>query len=154
MQGLVINFFGALPARAHCKKIKTAVLRLQDLLKIPTQGNINLKFVDDAAMTVLNKQYNGRGASTDVLSFSYIENSPAGATEELGDVIISVETARRQAKEYGIDLTSELALLAVHGALHVLGYDHNDTAGRESMSRLQSEAVKAAGLKYREFEWK
>jgi len=88
----------------------------------------NLTFVDDGAIQALNRDYRGIDAPTDVLSFSQLEGEtlappPTGALEA-GDVVISLDTARRQAAELGHALEYELALLAAHGGLHLLGYDH------------------------------
>lgn len=92
----------------------------------PTELSILL--TGDAAIRALNRDYRGTDALTDVLSFAQSEGlafvAAADAPPHLGDVVISVDTARRQAAEYGLPLQDELAHLLVHGILHLLGYDH------------------------------
>src|SRR5574338_1599751 len=83
---------------------------------------------DDAVVRELNRTYRGADATTDVLSFAQGEGErfarPEGEARHLGDVVISLDTARRQAAEYGQDAQDEVAHLLVHGVLHLLGYDH------------------------------
>lgn len=112
---------------------------------------VNLTFVDDANIRELNRHYRGMDAATDVLSFSQIEGdgsfvtAPTGALA-LGDVVISSETARRQADDLGHDLDYELCLLAAHGALHLLGYDHASDADATRMNGLTREALSGLGF--------
>jgi probable rRNA maturation factor len=87
-------------------------------------------FVSDRVMRELNRKFRGRGATTDVLSFP-VEQAEfervAGAT--LGDLVISVEQAARQAEENGLTLEEEIAQLILHGLLHLCGYDHERDNG-------------------------
>ncbi len=81
---------------------------------------VTIIFADDAVLETLNRKYRGKKRPTDVLSF------PADPDlEVLGDVYISVETARRQAKEYRATLREEVLRLVCHGTLHLCGYDHH-----------------------------
>lgn len=103
--------------------------------------------VDDAAMAVLNRTYRGLAGSTDVLAFPMIEGRFREVSPDLlGDVVISTETARRQAKAAGSGLREELALLLVHGILHLVGYDHGTTAERRTMWRKQRLILVACGV--------
>lgn len=115
---------------------------------------IGLTLVDDEAMAELNQQYRSVSGPTDVLSFPMwtgdqlkeMGTHPDKYPERpllLGDVVISVETARRQAEEYGHSFGREMAFLLVHGVLHLLGYEHDDDASRAEM-RAREEAVLAA----------
>jgi probable rRNA maturation factor len=104
---------------------------------------LTLTLTDDARIQQLNRDYRGQDRPTDVLSFSQIEGDPEfipapNGTLNLGDVIISVETAERQAKG---ELIDELRLLAVHGALHLLGYDHETDDEEARMNRLTEQAL-------------
>ena len=81
------------------------------------EGTIDLSFVDDEKIHELNKQFRQKDKPTDVLSFNY-------DGKILGDVIISRETARRNAKQDGVKFNDEVKRLVIHGTLHVLGYDH------------------------------
>jgi rRNA maturation RNase YbeY len=81
--------------------------------------------VDDDEMTHLNLEYLDRGHPTNVLAFSMREGEDKGLHPDLlGDVIISTETAEREAHHRGVTLGEEMALLLIHGILHLLGYDH------------------------------
>ena len=87
-------------------------------------GEISLALLDDAGIQALNRDHLGHDATTDVLAFAlHDEGEPP-----LGDVYVGVEQARRQAADAGVGETEELVRLAVHGTLHVLGWDHPDAA--------------------------
>lgn len=92
---------------------------------------VSVLLTDDREIHVLNRDYRGKDKPTDVLAFAYDEaGGPPGV---LGDVIISVERARAQAASRRVPLASELELLAVHGTLHLLGYDHEKPAEARKM---------------------
>lgn len=116
-------------------------------------GKVNLKLVDDGTMQALNRQYGGRDEPTDVLSFSYIENRQPVVEDEIGDIAISIDTARRQASAVGWSLPEELTILTLHGLLHLHGLDHANASQQEKLSQLQRSILEEAGLPYRPFEW-
>ena len=92
-------------------------------------AEISVNFVDDAQIAQLNKQYRGKDAPTDVLSFPLGENGQYDYNQEtgaamLGDIVISMERAVEQAALYGHSLQREVAFLTVHSMFHLLGYDH------------------------------
>ena len=124
-----------LPEPVAAALIETA----EDLLKEHglAVGEVGLILVDDHYIRSLNKQYRYKDAPTDVLSFSFIEpDGSASLTDEefaVGDVYISVDRAREQAVDVGHSLESEVALLAFHGLLHLLGYDHEEEKEKEIM---------------------
>jgi len=93
-------------------------------------GEVSLVLAGDRLLRRLNRDYRGRDRSTDVLSFP-----GDGGEAGLGDVVISVETARRNARRLGRTLLQELDVLALHGFLHVLGHDHETDGG--TMDRLE-----------------
>ena len=114
-----------------------------------------LAFVDDAAMRELNSRYRRKDRTTDVLSFGQslprrTKGTAAAAslrreadgTLELGDVVISGAQAARQAKRRRWALATEVAFLAAHGALHLLGYEDDTSAGYREMLRLGRDALK------------
>jgi probable rRNA maturation factor len=84
-------------------------------------GSVALCLVSDRAMRALNRRYRGKDAPTDVLSF------PSDAP--FGDIVISVDSAARQAKEAGHSTGREIRILFLHGYLHLLGYDHETDGG-------------------------
>ena len=93
-------------------------------------GEVSLVLTGDRAMRALNARYRGKDRPTDVLSFP-----GGGGSGELGDIVISVHTAERNARGLGRTLAQELDVLALHGFLHVLGYDHETDNG--AMDRLE-----------------
>ena len=110
---------------------------------------LGLQFVDDAQITDLNARWRNKPAATDVLSFSALEagipldNCPS---LELGDIIVSVPTAERQALEQNHSLEQELCWLVSHGLLHLLGWDHPDEARLATMLQCQEQLVAMAGI--------
>lgn len=88
------------------------------LTKEAKEGKINVALVDDHKIRELNKRFRRQDRATDVLSFIMNEDGV------LGDIAISTEAARRQARRYGLSYRQELKRLVVHGTLHVLGFDH------------------------------
>jgi probable rRNA maturation factor len=97
---------------------------------------LSLSLVGDDAIRELNRKYRGRDRATDVLSFS-LDDAPGPAVPErmLGDVVISVDTARRQAAAYDAPLQRELYRLLIHGVLHLKGHDHVERSERRTMER-------------------
>ena len=110
------------------------------------QGSeVSLSIVADPEMHELNLRYRGVDRTTDVLSFPLEEGRPKEPCL-LGDIVISAPRARQQAEEYGHSLQREMSFLAVHGTLHLLGYDHETPAEDEEMQRLQEEVLSALGI--------
>jgi len=103
------------------------------------QSTVAVRLTADAEMQRLNTAYAGEPHSTDVLSF-------AGSAGHVGDIAISWPATLRQAAEYGHDATAELALLAVHGLLHLLGWDHISAREEKEMTRLTIEALQQSGI--------
>ncbi len=103
-------------------------------------GEVSLVLTGDRAVRALNARYRGKDNPTDVLSFPASAGTPGRApvgpgTDELGDIVISVDTAARNARALKRTLPRELDVLALHGFLHVLGYDHETDDG--TMDRLE-----------------
>jgi len=103
----------------------------------------DIQLVTDAQIAKLNASYRGKQGTTDVLSFSYIEGAiPVFEHETAGEIYISLPQAARQAKAEKHSLSDELAVLVMHGALHLMGYDHEkntEEAGR--MHRLEAKLL-------------
>lgn len=107
-------------------------------------AEVSLVFVDDAYIHGLNQQYRGVDSPTDVLSFAMREGVPIPGEEEemiLGDVVLCLQAAERQAKEYGHSFRREAAYLTVHGVLHLLGYDHQGEEDRARMRQKEEEVL-------------
>lgn len=94
---------------------------------------LSILFTDDAEIAKLNSDYRGKEGPTDVLSFSMNEGDGPPCPEPiLGDVVISVTTAERQALAEGVSLQEEILRLLIHGVLHLLGYDHENVSEQEA----------------------
>lgn len=110
----------------------------------------SVTFVDDSAIHLLNRDYRGVDRPTDVLAFSQQEGDtdfPAPEEEALlGDVVIAVPTASRQATERGHGLNDELGLLLIHGFLHLLGEDHDEPERKAQMWRRQAALLAGLGF--------
>ncbi|MCR5611096.1 MAG: rRNA maturation RNase YbeY [Clostridiales bacterium] len=103
------------------------------------QGEICIRLTDDATIHEFNRDYRQVDRPTDVLSFPASEGEELVSLPDgyLGDIMISVETAARQAKELGHSTEREIAFLAVHGTLHILGFDHMEPEDEEIMTAEQ-----------------
>jgi probable rRNA maturation factor len=119
---------------------------LQAVAPARARGAMTLAIVSDARVRALNRQFRKKDRTTDVLSFA--DDGPADAgrrTRYLGDVVIAHGVAVRQAREAGHSLQTELRVLALHGLLHLLGYDHEHDDGR--MARLERRLRHQGGLR-------
>jgi probable rRNA maturation factor len=99
---------------------------------------LTVTFIRDRAMRRLNRDYRGKDRPTDVLSFAYHEGEETAVGDEtrhIGDVVISVETAERYARELALSFDREIEHLVIHGALHLAGYDHETDNGE--MNKLE-----------------
>ena len=116
-------------------------------------SSVSLSFVGDAAIRRLNLEHRGADRPTDVLSFPLLEPAAAAAGPRehegermLGDVVISVDTALRQAAGYDAPLKRELERLLIHGLLHLLGHDHHERHERARMEAEERRLAAAIGL--------
>ncbi|MGI5824269.1 MAG: rRNA maturation RNase YbeY [Bacillota bacterium] len=113
--------------------------------EIPKAPEISLILVDDEEINIVNRNFRQVDRPTDVLSFPLYEAAepllPGGS---LGDLMISVDTMRRQAAEYGHSQKRELCFLFVHGLLHLLGYDHEISPAEEALQFARQEEVLSA----------
>lgn len=130
-------------------------------VKLPARAELTIRLTDDAELHNLNRQFRGIDKPTDVLSFGgdgFVDGKPKGGVEDresgdspsspatyLGDIVISMERCEAQAQEYGHLVDDELALLVIHGALHLLGYEHDALARKKKMWAAQDLAFEALG---------
>jgi probable rRNA maturation factor len=110
--------------------------------EVPGNAELSITFLPANKMKELNRSYRGKDSETDVLSFPGFPGSPA-----LGDIVICLEVAERQAQEYGHSYERELAFLAVHGLLHLLGYNHETPGDEKEMFNVQEEIMVLIGVK-------
>ena len=124
--------------------IERLAARALETERVATPAELSILLADDAVVHELNRTYRNTDAPTDVLSFAQTEGDefarPEGAARHLGDIVISVDMARRQAAEYAQELQDEVAHLLVHGILHLLGYDH-ERPDDESIMRGHEDAI-------------
>lgn len=104
-----------------------------------TDVDVTIRITDDIEIAHLNQEYRSISGATDVLSFNQDFQDPETGRWYLGDIIISLETAVNQAPKYDLTPNQECAFLAVHGTLHLLGYDHNTPIEKEKMWEIQDE---------------
>ncbi len=108
-------------------------------------SSLSLTLIGDDAMRELNRDHRGKDTPTDVLSFP-LEPDHAEVERMIGDVVISIDTARRQAAEYDAPLQRELERLLIHGILHVLGHDHMKAGERKIMEAEERRLASAIGM--------
>jgi probable rRNA maturation factor len=112
------------------------------------RGEVAIALVTDSRMRVLNRTYRNRDYATDVLSFQGDHHQGFGTQAgSLGDLVIAAGVAARQAREAGHSLQQELRVLALHGLLHLLGYDHDDPDDAGAMARVETRLRRKGGLK-------
>ena len=142
--------------------IREIVLAALDYEECPYEAEINVILTDNEAIRVMNKEYRGLDAPTDVLSFPLVDynvpsdfNHVEDAVEDyfnpetgelmLGDIVISVDKVEGQAESDGHSQTRELAFLVAHSMLHLLGYDHMEEGERAEMERRQDAILESRG---------
>ncbi|MBO5786889.1 MAG: rRNA maturation RNase YbeY [Clostridia bacterium] len=108
---------------------------------------VNVTVCDDETIKEINKEHRGIDKPTDVLSFPFLDFDSPETLTMLGDIIISRDTAYRQADEYGHSPKREFCFLAAHSALHLLGYDHETEEEREEMEAKRREILDELGIK-------
>ena len=112
-----------------------------------TDVSFNVIFVDNNYIHELNKNYRNIDRETDVITFALEDDKTFNPVERiLGDVYISIDKAISQSEEYGHSLKRELCFLAVHGLLHLLGYDHMKKEEEEVMFKLQEDILNEMGI--------
>ncbi|OEF96222.1 rRNA maturation RNase YbeY [Desulfuribacillus alkaliarsenatis] len=114
-------------------------------------GEFSVSFVDEQRIQEINREYRGKDKPTDVISFAL--NDDLDDIEEievlsyhLGDIVICVDIAEKQANDYGHSFERELCFLAVHGLLHLLGYNHETDEQEQVMFAVQEKVMKDRGL--------
>jgi len=127
---------------APSDKVQSLLAFAMTKLDLHPDCDLNVTFVDDAEMTELHIKWMDEPGSTDVLSFPMDMPESAEDVVTLGDIVISPEFATAQANQAGHSPEHEIFILATHGLLHILGYDHADPAEERVMFALQESLVK------------
>lgn len=145
-------------SKDNLEEVENLLQFAADVLKISEDTEMSVTFMDNSGIQVINRDYRGKDAPTDVISFALEEEGenelPIIFEDEaeifprnLGDIMISIERVIEQAGEYGHSFERELGFLAVHGFLHLNGYDHMELDDEKDMFGLQKEILDAYGLK-------
>ena len=167
---ITVLVFPSFKRRVTQKRLRRVAEAALDAAAASARGEVSLVIADDEALLELNARHRGEASVTDVLSFSphhagpYMGDStapddddapddigfpdfptPDGQPEELGEVVISYEQAKRQARQARRPVAVEVETLVVHGVLHLLGYDHAEPDEEREMFALQDAALALAG---------
>jgi probable rRNA maturation factor len=153
---LVIDFLDETEniAEDQIKEIEKLLNFSATKLAIEEGSEVSVTFVTNERIREINREYRNKDAVTDVISFALeelgegeVELVGADIPRVLGDIIISIAKAEEQAEEYGHSFMREFGFLAVHGFLHLLGYDHMTEEDEREMFTLQKEILDEYGLK-------
>ena len=127
-------------SKSRTRKIGLLILRLLRLKNC----KVYFQFVTGREMKLLNRKFKGRNRATDVLAFSQVEGHyfPEIGRKTLGDIVISVDAARRQAPLYGSSFKKELILYMIHGTLHLLGYDDEKPSKAKVMKAKENKLMR------------
>jgi probable rRNA maturation factor len=140
-----IHFVPEVEARGLKTTVKQAALEtLANEEAVP--GSLTIVLTDEERIQRLNQEYAGIDQSTDVLAFPGAELDPDESAFYFGDIIIALPVAQRQAEQAGHAVQAEVALLTVHGTLHLLGYDHATQTEKDTMWAKQATILKSLGL--------
>ena len=140
------------------KRLQDGLNAVAKLHNLDDMTEVDITIVDDEEIHQLNRDYRNVDRPTDVLSFALDEDDEdepellEGQLHLLGDIIISAESATRQAEEFGHGLEREIVYLAVHGLLHLLGYDHMVEEDKVIMRAKEEEALRAINLAEENFK--
>ena len=139
-------------SQSHQIDLDLLVLAIQTTLDKFQKSDVDLtlRLTDDHEMQALNHRFRGINATTDVLSFNQDFIDPDTGIYYLGDLIISVDRASQQASENQHTLTEECVFLAIHGTLHLLGYNHEEPEQKAIMWRLQDQIFECIFKNYEE----
>ncbi|MCP1145327.1 rRNA maturation RNase YbeY [Lysinibacillus endophyticus] len=138
---------------SHIELVEKLLQHAANELSIEDGSEVSITFVTNEAIHEINREYRDKDQPTDVISFA-LEEMGEGEIEIvgedlpriLGDIIISIDRTREQAEEYGHSFERELGFLAVHGFLHLLGYDHMTPEDEKVMFGKQDEILSSFGL--------
>jgi len=138
-----------LPADFDPGDMNAFIRKALALAEVSPDNDLSLIFTNDEEIQRLNREYLEIDAPTDVLSFTMDFDNPETGAPYLGDIVISVPTAARQAEDGGHPLIEEIKLLAVHGILHLLGHDHSEPDEKAAMWHIQEKILSALEVQAR-----
>lgn len=127
--------------------VEAAVAAAADRIAADTgPAELVVAFADDARVRTLNRDFRGKDAATNVLSFPAVQAAPGPGPRFLGDVVLARETVEAEAAAEAKPVENHVRHLVVHGFLHLLGYDHETDADAERMERLETEVLETLGV--------
>lgn len=153
--GLLIDFLDETEKveQKHIQLVEDLLQHAVEVLNIVDESEVSITFVTNDVIQQINHEYRGKNQPTDVISFAMeelgdgeIEIVGGELPRILGDIIISIDRAKEQAEDYGHSFERELGFLAVHGLLHLLGYDHMTEDDEKIMFSKQEEILSSFGL--------
>jgi probable rRNA maturation factor len=148
VDGLVLEVTAtpeALATEPEVQAFVAVAIEMADEIAGPAQGVVAVLVDGDEHIRALNRHWRGIDKATNVLSFCY-PDSPAGGPKHIGDIAISFETAAAEASAEGKSFAHHIKHLAVHGFLHILGYDHESDRDADAMERLERSILARLGV--------
>lgn len=139
---IAVELTKRVPFRALTRPtLNSLILSAQKVLKIPAKFVLSVAVVSDKEIRKVNREHRGKDKATDVLSFRYDDLS--------GEIIISADRVRAQAKEFNNTISQEAAFMVVHGITHIMGYDHERSAkAAKEQQQLEQKILKQCGFTY------
>lgn len=130
-------------SKVYANVVKSVLQKACRTVRYPKEMEVAVVFVVDAKMRELNRKYRGKDRTTNVLSFSTHDSyfMIHASQNDLGDIFISLPEAKREAKQYGWSMRYEIARLALHGFLHLLGYNHVKDKEARVMERVEKKVL-------------
>lgn len=122
--------------------IEPIVMKTLSVLAMPDDCEMSIVFINDEEISDYYRHYFGYTKSTDVLSFPSGDVNPENGYIHLGDILISYPFVKNQAESLSNDISAEIALMIIHGTLHLLGFDHADDSQKKEMWTIQGEILK------------
>ena len=141
-----ISYSPALEKKFDERLIKSTILTALENQAAPKDATLSILLTDDEQIRSLNRDYRGFDAPTDVLSFEVHERDPETGSLYLGEIIVSMPYAAKQALQNDHPLEAEIQLLVVHGILHLLGHDHAENEEKTIMWAAQAKILSKLGL--------
>ena len=141
-------WLGALPGAAACCRRAAGAALAEAAPPGPgaRRAEVSILLADDRAVGALNRRYRGRGGATNVLAFPGAAPFAGGAPRLLGDIVLARETVVAEARAGALALADHVSHLVVHGALHLLGYDHEEDNAAAEMQAAEARALRRVGV--------
>ena len=137
---------GALPGAAACCRRAAGAAFAEAGRRDAARSEVSILLADDCAVGALNRRYRGKCGATNVLAFPGVAPAAQGAPLLLGDIVLARETVVAEARAAALALADRVSHLVVHGALHLLGYDHEEDDAAAEMQAAEARALRRVGV--------